>query len=87
MHPKDCDPATICNLADAGCDDETVRGFCAIGQKDCCEPLRRQEQIRLLRKHRKALLAQLHECQAKIDCLDYLLYRLREDRHKEENDR
>lgn len=68
-----------CNLTDAGCDEETVRCFCALEAEACQRALIRERQIRLLRKQRRMLLEQLHGCQKKIDCLDYLLYRLREE--------
>ena len=35
------------------------------------------ELIRLLTPHRKSLLDALHADQAKLDCLDYLLFKLR----------
>ena len=83
MEPKGPDRSTIQNLADAGCDDDTVRCYCELEQRggDC--PPVRKEQIRLLGKHRMALLGELHSCQEKIDCLDYLLYKLKDGQTKE----
>lgn len=83
MEPKGPDRSTIQNLTDAGCDDDTVRCYCELEQRggDC--PPVRKEQIRLLGKHRKALLGELHSCQEKIDCLDYLLYKLKDGQTKE----
>ena len=39
---------------------------------------KRQEQLRLLRQHRAALLDRLHVSQRQIDCLDYLIYHMEE---------
>lgn len=72
--------ATLRNLMDAGCDDEIIGCFCALEEDAHGKPYIRKRQIQLLRKHRGALLEQLHSCQEKIDCLDYLLYRLRDER-------
>ena len=48
----------------------------------CEKPGVRQQQIELLCKHRRELLDELHGCQDKIDCLDYLLYQLKEKEHE-----
>lgn len=76
---------TLRNLADAGCDPDTVRSYCEMEQCVCEKPGVRQQQIELLckhRKHRRELLDELHGCQDKIDCLDYLLYQLKEKEHE-----
>lgn len=65
------------NLKAAGCDCETIDCFL-----ECCESGREQEGNKILYKHRKCLLDQVHEEQAKIDCLDYLVYKMREDKLK-----
>lgn len=58
-------------LGRAGCADSEAR---RIG--DCI----RAEDFRtarlLLRRHRAALLAALHESQERIDCLDFIVYRI-----------
>lgn len=73
---------TLRNLADAGCDPDTVRSYCEMEQCVCEKPGVRQQQIELLCKHRRELLDELHGCQDKIDCLDYLLYQLKEKEHE-----
>lgn len=83
MDPKLPDRETIQNLADAGCDDEMVRCYCELECRAGKRPPIRREQIRLLGKHRKALLGELHSCQEKIDCLDYLLYKLKDEQSEE----
>lgn len=65
------------NLRDAGCDEETIRRYYALKAAECGQLICRREQVRLLRVHRQMLLDQLHTCQRELDCLDYLLYRLR----------
>lgn len=73
------DPATLQNLCDAGCDEETLRAYCALEARKAQSPTAAHEQLRLLRQYRRALLGELHVCQEKLDCLDYLIYRLRCD--------
>ncbi len=53
------------NLRDAGCTDADIRRFSALTPAD--------RRLFLARK-RSALLEELHEQQARIDCLDYLVY-------------
>ena len=67
------------NLLDAGCDPELTERFLAlIGQG------KEQEALALLTGHRKYLLDCCHAEQKKIDCLDYLLYRMERDQRDEE---
>ncbi len=60
------------NLIDAGCDRQTA---------EQCMVFTKEEQIKdmlpILVRHRKALLDSLHDSQKRIDCLDYLLYKLK----------
>jgi hypothetical protein len=68
------DASILENLRDAGCDDETIERYREIAADNGpCGP----KLIRLLAPHRKALLDALHADQAKLDCLDYLLFKLR----------
>ena len=57
------------NLIDAGCDENTITSF------KSCKSIR--DEIRLLEKHRAALLDKSHEVNRQISCLDYLLYDLK----------
>lgn len=60
------------NLKDADCPDEMIDAFlCA------CVSKREKEGMRLLREHRKSLLDAVHANQKRIDCLDYLLNKLK----------
>lgn len=57
------------NLKDAGCDSEMITEFFdKSGKKD--------EQLRILKRHRQQLLDQVHKEEKRIDCLDYLVYQM-----------
>lgn len=66
-------------LRDAGCDEELIRRFTVLegsgGKETVCT-----EQIKLLCGYRCGLMGELRACQKKIDCLDYLLYGLRDEK-------
>ncbi len=57
----------IQNLKDADCDTDFIQKFQAADVK---------EQISLLNRYRTKLLNNLHLCQRKLDCLDYLIFNL-----------
>ncbi len=59
------------NLIDAGCGPELVRQCAALAQQK-----ETFELMRVLSRHRKALLDAVHQNEKRIDCLDYLLYHL-----------
>lgn len=59
------------NLEDAGCGNELVQQFMELQDKG-----EEEKQLLLLSDHRKSLLDQIHREEKKIDCLDYLVYRL-----------
>lgn len=62
------------NLSDAGCDPKLAERFLTlVGQG------REEEGLALLREHRKRLLECCHAEQKKIDCLDYLVYRMEKE--------
>lgn len=62
----------ITNLKDAGCDDKIIAAFLHYRQTN-----EQAKQMDLLKKHRHSLLDKIHEEQKAIDCLDYLVYRLK----------
>ncbi len=62
------------NLNDAGCDEMTKKSFLEL-----CASGKMKEGIHLLQKHRNTLLDRVHESQKKIDALDFLLFKLRND--------
>ncbi len=60
------------NLKDAGCPGSFVEQFLACYGD--CSP---EEQLQLLYGQRRELLEQVHICQKKLDCLDYLRDQIR----------
>ena len=60
------------NLIDAGCDQQTAEQ-CMVFAKEG----RFTDMLPILVRHRKILLGSLHESQKQIDCLDYLLYKIK----------
>lgn len=60
------------NLRDAGCDETTIQKYLQLQKEG-----ERQEQYRLLSIHRASLLDRLHVSGQMIDCLDYLIYTLK----------
>ena len=73
------DASMLENLMDAGCDEGMIERYREIAADNgsCAAAL-----IRLLTPYRKALLDALHADQAKLDCLDYLLFKLRNAQEK-----
>lgn len=59
------------NLRDAGCPSEAIEKYMLLGEED-----KAAEQAALLAGHRAALLLALHESQRKIDCLDFLTFKM-----------
>ncbi len=78
MDHTEPDPSVLQNLTDAGCDGETVNRYCKLEQQSLPKQTVCKEQILLLQKHRKEVVSDLHGCQDRLECLDYLLYQLRE---------
>ena len=59
------------NLIDAGCTPEIVQQCMSLAQQQENDAL-----LRVLSRHRKSLLDTVHQNEKRIDCLDYLIYRL-----------
>lgn len=72
MNGKKEEMAIIQNLRDAGCDDCMISAFV----EDVKEG-NMTEGLKLLSMHRRFLLDNLHEEQKRIDCLDYLVYKMK----------
>lgn len=66
--------AIVQNLIDAGCGSETVA---AIMEDFRAEKI--SEGLKLLAAHRRLLLDNLHKEQKQIDCLDYLVYKMKKE--------
>lgn len=60
------------NLIDAGCDAELIAALEA-----CFDNPKQRD--RLLAKHRRALLDQIHKEEKQISCLDYLVYTMNKE--------
>lgn len=73
MRKNQSTEAIIQNLKDAGCDSETIENFMADLQKG-----KEANGLKRLAVHRKNLLDSLHREQKCIDCLDYLIYQMKE---------
>lgn len=63
--------AIVQNLIDAGCGEDLIAEFMEALRKDNIS-----KDLKLLQAHRRLLLDNLHKEQKRIDCLDYLVYRM-----------
>lgn len=59
-------------LKDAGCSYKEIQEI-----MECIENKNDEKKLILLKKHRCHLLEKIHHDQRQIDCLDYLLYSLK----------
>ena len=71
MRLCDSEEAVTQNLRDAGCDQGTIDAFLGFVREE-----KEAESPRLLKKQRSLLLDAVHREEKKIDCLDYLVYRM-----------
>ena len=71
------DVSVLENLRDAGCDEGMIERCRRIAAEAPDERRCQTALARLLTPHRRALLDALHADQARLDCLDYLLFQLR----------
>ncbi len=74
MNSKYEEKSIIRNLRDSGCGKDTIKAF--------VEDLREEkysEGLKLLAAHRRVLLDELHKEQKRIDCLDYLVYKMQKE--------
>lgn len=74
MFEKCSEDTVIQCLKDAGCNDEEID--CFLRCRGSGQP---QEELALLGRYRDALLIRLHKNQKRIDCLDYLVYRIKKE--------
>ena len=66
--------AIIQNLKDSGCGEKTIKAFV-----NNFNDKKFSDGLKLLEAHRRALLDELHKEQKQIDCLDYLVYKMRKE--------
>lgn len=72
MSDESKENAIIQNLKDAGCSQETIAAFMEHMKSDETE-----EGMKLLAAYRRSVLEEVHKEQKKIDCLDYLIYKMK----------
>ena len=75
--------AILQNLQDAGCQEDVIKQYCELEAQPRSIDLIRRDQKMLLVRQRKELLDDLHQCQRKIDCLDFLLYQMNQKKANE----
>ena len=78
MREENADKALCANLRDAGCGARTVERFLALEEAGA-----REEQFLLLSSRRRRILERIHRAERQIDCLDYLLYKLKDEQSEE----
>ena len=66
--------AVLQNLKDAGCDPDIITRFMV-----CQDAGKTRDSLRVPAAQRAVLLDEVHASQAKLDCLDYLIYKLRKE--------
>ncbi|MBD5138274.1 MAG: hypothetical protein HDT24_03050 [Ruminococcus sp.] len=66
--------AIIQNLKDSGCGENTIKTFV-----NNFNDKKFSDGLKLLEVHRRTLLDELHKEQKQIDCLDYLVYKMRKE--------
>lgn len=71
---QDQKDSLIQNLKDAGCTKKDIEEYLCLHDSQEIT-----KQVCLLKKHRCALLEELHSVQKEIDCLDYLLYNIKKN--------
>lgn len=60
------------NLIDVGCCENEIHIFMEALRKN-----NQREELKFLNMQRKKMLDELHLCQRKIECLDYLVYQIK----------
>lgn len=65
----------IQNLKDAGCGSQTIEEVLRLYRNGQV-----QDAIKMLRKHRCSLMDSLHESQGRVDCLDFLVWRMEKEK-------
>lgn len=65
----------IQNLKDAGCDARTIENVRRLYDNGQV-----QDAVKTLRKHRCSLMDSLHESQGRVDCLDFLVWRMEKEK-------
>lgn len=77
MNPYRTQEDLVQNLKDAGCSEKTISDFL----EDMTQE-KLPDGLRLLQRHRRVLLDELHREQRRIDCLDYLVFLLEKQKQR-----
>ncbi len=72
MNSERNENAIIQNLKDAGCNQDMITAFINDLKEGYID-----DGMKLLAAHRRLLLEELHREQKQIDCLDYLVYKMK----------
>ena len=72
MNSESNENAIIQNLKDAGCNQDMITAFINDLKEGYID-----DGMELLAAHRRLLLEELHREQKQIDCLDYLVYKMK----------
>lgn len=70
--------ALLQNLKDAGCEQKLIEQCAALESADKCDEL-----LCALRSHRADLLESVHSEQNKLECIDYLIHKIKSEGRKE----
>lgn len=81
LYKMSTEESIIQNLKDAGCSKSQIEEFMCYARKD-----ERNNAMKLLRQQRDILLDGLHAKQRMIECLDYLVYQIKKDDMKFEEE-
>lgn len=68
------------NLKDAGCDKKEIIEFIELYEKE-----KISEELGFLENYRKALMNRIHMENKKLDCLDYLIYTIKQRNEAEKH--
>ena len=72
MNSESNENAIIQNLKDAGCNQDMITAFINDLKEGYID-----DGMKILAAHRRLLLEELHREQKQIDCLDYLVYKMK----------
>ena len=72
----------IQNLKDAGCGSQTIETVCRLYHDGQI-----QTAVKTLRKHRLSLMGSLRESQERVDCLDFLVWRMEKEKRQSQNNK
>ncbi len=70
------------NLKDAGCGSQTIETVCRLYRDGQI-----QTAVKTLRKHRLSLMDSLRESQERVDCLDFLVWRMEKEKRQSQNNK